>query len=220
MKYIEHLLEESINFMKKELNIALDNYEYLTKLFFISIIILFFYLILKKFGTQLSIVISISSAIMSAYLGLRSPKCKIRKNLIFSKKSGVFIELYSNNRSTCIISIESIILKDKKYNKLMELEYEDLSYQLPSDILKSYILSNDSISTIPLVYVSEGKFAHETKTHFHLATALNSIYISQQTQDKSYEEEITKIIIRFKRSDRSYGFDITIDFNEINKYHT
>lgn len=218
MKYTEQLLESLINFMKEALNKAFDKYEYLTK-FFIIIIILSFYLILKKLGTQLSIVISISSALMSAYLTLRSPKCKIREKLVFSKKSGVFIELYSNNKSTCIVNIESIILKDKNNNNLIELDSENLSNQLPSDILKGYILSNDNISTIPLVYSSEGKFAYEGKTYFHLATTLNLIYTNQMNVNNTYEEnKIEKVVLHFKRSDKSSGFDITLDFNKIQNY--
>lgn len=217
---LEYFLEKLVNNLKNKLNKALDYYKYLViSTFFLVVIIsisLCYYL-LNKSSNQISIIISILSLIISSYLGFRNPKCKIAKKVSITKGNGIFIELYSKNSATCIVNIERIAVINEHGNNKSILT-DCLSNELPAEILKSYILSNDNISMVPIVYVERIKFDNYNYTEkvqikMNLAKNIINIYKNYPDIDKSKTIEI-----EFRRSDNNQSFSVFIDFNEVLKY--
>ena len=217
---LECFLENLVNNVKNKLNKMLDYYKYLViSAFFLVIIIIIslFYYLLNKSSNQISIIISILSLIISSYLGFRNPKCKIVKKVSITKGNGIFIELYSNNSATCIVSVERITVIDEHGNN-KSIITEWLSNELPTEILKSYILSNDKISVIPIVYVERIRnsvYSESVQTKMNLAKNILDIYKNYPDIDKSKTIEI-----KFRRSDNNQSFDVFLDFNEVLKYRS
>lgn len=215
---LECFLKKLVNNLKIKLNKALDRYKYLIiSIFFLAIIIVIplCYYLLNKSSNQISIIISILSLIISSYLGFRNPKCKIVKNVSVTKGDGIFIELYSNNSATCIVNIERIVvINEHGNNKLIITDW--LSNILPKEIVKSYILSNDSISVIPIVDVERKRisaYSESVQIKMNLAKVILDIY-------KNYPDidEYKTIEIEFRRSDNNQLFTVPLDFNEVIDY--
>ncbi|GAA6116716.1 hypothetical protein [Apilactobacillus kunkeei] len=215
---LEYFLEKLVNNLKNKLNKALDYYKYLfISTFFLAVIIVIplCYYLLNKSSNQISIIISILSLIISSYLGFRNPKCKIVKKVSVTKGDGIFIELYSNNSATCIVNIERIIVSDEHgNNKLIITDW--LSNELPEEIVKSYILSNDNISVIPIVVVKRKEtsvYSESIQVKMNLAKNIVKIYNSYPDTDK-----YKTIEIEFRRSDNNQLFNVFLDFNEVLNY--
>lgn len=211
---IEHFLENQLDNIKNKLIMAFITYEYLMKILltviFLLIVSLLLILLNKFISIQsISIIISIVSLTISTYFGLRKPKCDIGYNVNISKESGVFVELYSKNSSTCIVNINSMILLDDSSNKIMSFETRKFSKILPNDILKNYILSNKTISVVPLVYIKKPMFDYDVKTYMNLAGDLKQL-------DKN--NEFATLILQFKRSDKPTYFEIKINYNDLINY--
>lgn len=215
---LEYFLEKLVNNLKNKLNKAIDYYKYLViSTFFLVIIIIISlcYYLLNKSSNQISIIISILSLIISSYLGFRNPKCKIVKKVSITKGNGIFIELYSNNSATCIVSIERITVTDEHGNNKTIIT-DCLSNELPTEILKSYIISNDKISIIPIVYVERIRsyvYSETVKTKMNLAKNILDIYKNYSDINKSKTIEI-----EFRRSDNNQSFNVFLDFNEVLNY--
>lgn len=214
LEQIEQFLENKLDNIKNKLIMAFITYEYFMKILFTVIFLLIVSLLLillNKFISiqSISIIISIVSLTISTYFGLRKPKCDNGYNVNISKESGVFVELYSKNNSACIVNINSIILLDDSSNKIMSFETRKFSKILPNDILKNYILSNKTISVVPLVYIKKPMFDYDVKTYMNLAGDLKQF-------DKNNEFAI--LILQFKRSDKPTYFEIKINYNDIINY--
>ena len=222
IKKIEEILERTISYYKGKLHVALDRYEYLTKLIIIIIFliaIIFIYSIFSEFIDKnaffylISIIISIISLVIS-YLGLKTPKCNIHQNVKITNDSGIFIELYSQNKSSCIVSIDSIILLDEESKIIDLIDVQKHSKNLPKEILKSYILRNNNISTVPLVYIKYPKFDYEVKTYINLASNIQDI--EKNNDDK--HKKVNKLLLRFKRFDDYSFFDVSVNFEDVAHY--
>lgn len=215
---LERFLKKLVNYLKNKLNKALDRYTYLViSAFFLAVIIVISlcYYLLNKSINQISIIISLLSLIISSYLGFRNPKCKIAKKVSITKGDGIFIELYSNNSATCIVNIERIVVSDKDGNNQLIIT-DDLLKVLPEEMVKSYILSNDNISIIPIVDVERTKisaYSESVQIKMNLARNIVKIYNSYPDID-----EYKKIGIKFRRSDDNKSFIVSLDFNDVYNY--
>ncbi|MCK8626210.1 hypothetical protein [Apilactobacillus kunkeei] len=215
---LESFLKKLVNNLKNKLNKALDRYTYLViSAFFLSVIIVISlcYYLLNKSSNQISIIISLLSLIISSYLGFRNPKCKIAKKVSITKGDGIFIELYSNNSATCIVNIERIVVSDKDGNNQLIIT-DDLLKVLPEEMVKSYILSNDNISIIPIVDVERTKisaYSESVQIKMNLARNIVKIYNSYPDID-----EYKKIGIKFRKSDDNESFIVSLDFNDVYNY--
>lgn len=218
LKKAEKLLENIVNNSKNKINKALDDYEYLTKFTISLITILFIFLVywlLDKSSNQISILISVISLIISSYLGFKKQKSEIKNDVSITKNSGIFIEMYSNNNATCIVNIESIILLNDS-SIIKSFYTEDFSKELPNEVVKSYILSNDSISLIPIVYVERQKIGALGDIGFlkmNLAQSIKGMF-----SDELDFSRVTNLSLKFSRSDKASPFYINLDFNDVLKY--
>lgn len=215
---LEYFLKKLVNNLKNKLNKTLDRYKYLViSAFFLAVIIIISlcYYLLNKSSNQISIIISILSLIISSYLGFRNPKCKIVHNVSITKGDGIFIELFSKSSATCIVKIERIAVSNE-HGKTNLIITDLLSNILPKEIVKSYILSNDSISMIPIVDVERKKisaYSESVQIKMNLAKVILDIY-------KNYPDidEYKTIEIEFRRYDNNQLFIVPLDFNEVRNY--
>lgn len=215
---LEYFLKKLVNNLKNKLNKTLDRYKYLViSAFFLALIIIISlcYYLLNKSSNQISIIISILSLIISSYLGFRNPKCKIVHNVSITKGDGIFIELFSKSSATCIVKIERIAVSNE-HGKTNLIITDLLSNILPKEIVKSYILSNDSISMIPIVDVERKKisaYSESVQIKMNLAKVILDIY-------KNYPDidEYKTIEIEFRRYDNNQLFIVPLDFNEVRNY--
>lgn len=103
---------------------------------------------------------------------------------------------------------------DEESKVIDSIDVQKHSKNLPNEILKSYILRNNSITTVPLVYIKYPKFAYEVKTYINLASNIQEI---EKNNDDKYKEP-KKLLLRFKRSDDSSFFDVSVNFDDVIYY--